>query len=93
MGGGDKGAEVRPSLSLVRVRTRKDGQSLGLWSGAEGSLVKDAEGACERSDVLDQAEGRGVRLEGAQNNLVVLGCPQQAPSSLVQDNRKCGLDK
>ena len=59
---------------------------------AEASRVKDARGACERSDVLDAA-GRGARLEGAQNNMVVLGRPRQAPSPLLQHNQKLARDK
>lgn len=65
----------------------------GFGFRADASRVKDAEGACERSDVLDAAAGRAATLEGAQNNIVVLGRPLQAPSPMPPANRKFGLDK
>ena len=70
-----------------------NGSSTGFFSPAAASRVKDAVGASERSDVLDAAVGRGARLEGAQNNNVVLGRPRQAPSPLPPNNPTLGLDK
>jgi len=82
-------------MNLVRKRSTREGSpgSPRTVLLAEASRVKDAFGACERSDVLDAAAGRGARLEGAQNNTVVLGRPQQAPSPLHQHNQKLALDK
>lgn len=48
--------------------------------------VRDAAGACERSDVLDGAVERAARLGRAQNNTVVLGRLRQASSSLPEHN-------
>jgi len=55
--------------------------------------VKDAAGACERSDVLDRAVERVARLGRAQNNSVVLGRLRQASSSLPEHNWNFRLDK
>ncbi len=66
---------------------------MNLNCGADTSRVKDAEGACERRDVLDAAAGRGARLEHAQNNNVVLGRPPQALSCLPEHNWHVRLDK
>ncbi len=44
------------------------------------SAVKDATGACERSDLLDRTTKEHGTLACPQNNSVVLGRPLPAPS-------------